>query len=447
MARNTVFGLPLGKQKHPKRDLAMNVAKAAAVVAGPALLVPAAKKVKPVAERASKAAGQAGDLMEKGKEAKGAVSEAMDTASGIKDAIDSHSSTIGKVAGVVKAVASKGGNKGSKPKLSHLLEQHCDIAAPRRTVYDQWTQFEMFPTIVKGIESVQQQEDDDETTTWTAKIGPSRRTWTGKIVEQIPDERIAWKSDGGAQLQGTVTFHDLDVDLTRVLLQMEYKPTGAVEWVGNTLRIQRRRAKRDLRLFKHFLEIRGEETGAWRGTIDADEKLEPAYSGQGKVRRDRRSQDSNRGSGTPAPDPSEEDGRGNGDGRRSRSSGSRSSNGRASSSASSRSGTSRSGGAGSRSGGSRTGASRSGGGRSTSSRAGGSSGGSGGSGGSSNRRSSSGSRSSASRSGSSGSGGGRSGGSGGRNRPSSSSGERRPGNGSSSSRSQGGRRQPARTGS
>ncbi|HLH45708.1 MAG TPA: hypothetical protein VKV25_01035, partial [Acidimicrobiales bacterium] len=70
-------------------------------------------------------------------------------------------------------------------------------------------------------------------------------------------------------------------DLTRVLLQMEYKPTGAVEWVGNTLRIQRRRAKRDLRLFKHFVEVRGEETGAWRGKIDSGERLEPRFSGQG----------------------------------------------------------------------------------------------------------------------------------------------------------------------
>jgi hypothetical protein len=138
----------------------------------------------------------------------------------------------------------------------------------------------MFPTLVKGIESVEQEDDDKAK--WTAKIGPSRRTWTGKIVEQIPDERIAWKSEGGTALQGVVTFHSLDIDLTRVLLQMEYKPTGPVEWVGNTLRIQRRRAKRDLRLFKHFVELRGEETGAWRGRID-DGRLEPKLSGQGKV--------------------------------------------------------------------------------------------------------------------------------------------------------------------
>jgi uncharacterized membrane protein len=181
----------------------------------------------------------------------------------------------------VISAARKIGGKGDgagKPRLSHLIEQHTDIAVPRSNVYNQWTQFEMFPRITKGVESVSQQED--EKTDWTSKIGPSRRSWNGRITEQVPDERIAWKSEGGAQHQGVVTFHSLDDDLTRVLVQMEYRPKGPVETVGNTLRIQRRRVKRDLRLFKHFFELRGEETGGWRGRIDKQEDLEPELAGQ-----------------------------------------------------------------------------------------------------------------------------------------------------------------------
>jgi uncharacterized membrane protein len=247
---------------------------AAAMLAAPVVAVPVAKKAGHVAHKA-------GSLVGKGKKVAGQASNVMDSATDVKQAVSSHSSTLGKVGGVISAV--KGGEGGgTKPKLSHLIEQHTDIAVPRSVVYNQWTQLEMFPTITKGIESVEQQSD--EKSKWTSKIGPSRRTWTGNVVEQIPDERIAWKSEGGAQIQGVVTFHSLDVDLTRVLLQMEYKPTGAVEWVGNTLRIQRRRAKRDLRLFKHFLELRGEETGSWRGRVDEDQKLEPLFAGQGRVR-------------------------------------------------------------------------------------------------------------------------------------------------------------------
>jgi uncharacterized membrane protein len=243
---------------------------AVATLAAPAVAVPVAKKVGHLAHRA-------GDAVNKGQEMAGQASDVMNTASNVKDAVSSHSSTIGKVGAAVSALRGKS-DGGAKPKLSHLIEQHTDITVPRSVVYNQWTQLEMFPRITKGIESVQQ--ESDEKSKWKAKIGPSRRTWTGQVVEQVPDERIAWKSEGGASIQGVVTFHSLDEDLTRVLLQMEYKPNGAFEWVGNTLRIQRRRAKRDLRLFKHFLELRGEETGAWRGRIDEGQKLEPQFAGQ-----------------------------------------------------------------------------------------------------------------------------------------------------------------------
>jgi uncharacterized membrane protein len=280
MARQRVLGLPIGKQK-PRYQVAKTAGAAAAILA-PALAVPVARKAAPTVRKVGRVARGAGDIVDKGQDMASKASDVMQTASNVKEAVSSHSSTIGKIGGLIKAVAKGGGKSGqSKPKLSHLLEQHVDVAVPRSNVYNQWTQFEMFPTLTKGIESASQEEDDK--VKMTAKIGPSRRTWTGKIVEQIPDERIAWKSEGGASLQGTVTFHSLSDDLTRVLLQMEYKPTGLVEWTGNTLRIQRRRAKRDLRLFKHFIEMRGEETGAWRGRIDADESLEPQFSGQGKL--------------------------------------------------------------------------------------------------------------------------------------------------------------------
>ncbi|MGH9095144.1 MAG: SRPBCC family protein [Acidimicrobiales bacterium] len=286
MARQRVLGLPIGKQQRRSRmQMAKMAGAAAAMVAAPAVGVPAARKVAPAARKASQMVG-------KGKEVAGQVSGAMDTATDVKQAVSSHSSTIGKIGGAISAAKGGGSGGGTKPKLSHLIEQHTDIAAPRSVVYNQWTQLEMFATITKGVDSVEQQSD--EKSKWTSKIGPSRRTWTGHVVEQVPDERIAWKAEGGAQLQGVVTFHVLDVDLTRVLLQMEYKPTGAVEWVGNTLRIQRRRAKRDLRLFKHFVELRGEETGKWRGRIDEGQKLEPLLAGQGRVRA---KQSSDRGSG------------------------------------------------------------------------------------------------------------------------------------------------------
>lgn len=282
MPRQRVLGLPIGKKQRPRHQAAKTAATVAAVVA-PAMAMPVARKAIPLAKKVGGATQGAGDAVHKGQEIAGKASDVMRTASDVKSSVSSHSTTVGKAAGLISAVAKSGKSKsdGNKPKLSHLIEHHTDIAVPRSVVYNQWTQFEMFPRLTKGIESASQEEPDK--TQWTAKIGPSKRGWTGKIVEQIPDERIAWKSEGGASIQGVVTFHSLDEDLTRVLLQMEYKPTGAIEWVGNTLRSQRRRARRDIRMFKHFIEMRGEETGAWRERIDSGEGLEPEFAGQGKV--------------------------------------------------------------------------------------------------------------------------------------------------------------------
>ncbi len=228
-----------------------SLVKGAALAAAPAVVAPVASKVVGGVARGRQLAGQATDVIQ--------------TASHIKQAVAGETSTLGKVGAVISEVRKIGDGGDRPPKLSHLIEQHTDVAVPRSVAYDQWTQFESFSEIMKGVESASQQSR--ERVEWAAKIGPSRRTWHTEIVEQVPDERIAWKSTGGAQTRGVVTFHALDDELTRILIEMEYHPAGLVEGVGNLLRVQRRRVKRDLRLFKHFIELRGEPTGAWRGRI------------------------------------------------------------------------------------------------------------------------------------------------------------------------------------
>jgi Polyketide cyclase / dehydrase and lipid transport len=128
---------------------------------------------------------------------------------------------------------------------------------------------------MKAVQQADQKDHEDDQTTWSVKIGPSARQWEAEITEQVPDERIVWKATDGANNWGVVTFHSLDDNLTRVMVQMEYHPNGFIEKTGNLLRIQRRRVRRELRLFKHFLEIPGQETGGWRGEIHKDEDEQP----------------------------------------------------------------------------------------------------------------------------------------------------------------------------
>ena len=148
------------------------------------------------------------------------------------------------------------------------VEQHIDVELPVRTVYNQWTQFEEFPRFMDGVEEVRQ--ITDTLTHWKVEIAGQRREFDAEITEQHPDERVAWRSRGGPEQAGVVTFHRLGPSTTRVMLQLEFDPQGIVEQVGDKLGFVSRRVKGDLERFKRFIEDRGDETGAWRGEVDQD---------------------------------------------------------------------------------------------------------------------------------------------------------------------------------
>lgn len=289
--RKTIMGIPVGRAKKKSPSLA-NLARVGALGATALAAVPAA-------QRGMKAVGRGHEMIGRGQELAGKAGDALGAASDVKEAVSSHSSTVGKAVGMVGAVAHIGkdgkGGGDSTPKLAHLIEEHTDVSVPRSVAYNQWTQMKAFPSTVKGVAAVDQKQDDQ--TEWSTKIGPVKRQWKAKIVEQVPDERIAWRSESGPEHRGVVTFHSLDDDLTRVMVQMHYVPHGPLETVGNKLRIQRRRVRRDLRLFKHFLELRGEETGAWRGSIgeNSADRSDP-QSAQSRGRSAEASRSSGRGS-------------------------------------------------------------------------------------------------------------------------------------------------------
>jgi uncharacterized membrane protein len=145
------------------------------------------------------------------------------------------------------------------------IEKSVEVEAPVRTVYNQWTQFEEFPRFMEGVRQVQQL--DDKRLLWSSEIGGQIKEWEAEITEQIPDERIAWRSRAGAPTGGVVTFHRLTPERTRIMLQLEYTPEGLVEKAGDAVGVVSARIAGDLERFKEFIEARGAETGGWRGTI------------------------------------------------------------------------------------------------------------------------------------------------------------------------------------
>jgi len=149
--------------------------------------------------------------------------------------------------------------------MGSKVEQSIEVGVPVRVAYDQWTQFEEFPEFMEGVESVQQ--IDDTHLLWTAEINGQREEWKAEITEQIPDQRIAWRSVDGKPNAGVVTFHPLDEARTRIVVQLEFEPEGVMQKVGSALGSDGRQVKGDLERFKEFVEKRGAETGAWRGSV------------------------------------------------------------------------------------------------------------------------------------------------------------------------------------
>ncbi|MGY5075625.1 SRPBCC family protein [Streptomyces nigrescens] len=146
------------------------------------------------------------------------------------------------------------------------VKETVDVEVPVHTAYNQWTQFEEFPKFMEGVERITQL--DDRHNRWTTKIGGVRREFDTEIIDQLPDDRIAWRTTtGDTRQKGLVSFRRLDETHTRVELVMDVEPSGVAEKAADMSGTIERRVKGDMRRFKGYIERRGAESGAWRGRI------------------------------------------------------------------------------------------------------------------------------------------------------------------------------------
>ncbi|MGW0556737.1 SRPBCC family protein [Streptomyces sp. NPDC002926] len=176
-------------------------------------------------------------------------------AKGVKDSV------------VDKAKKAFGGGKGksSGNKSMNIIEV-LDVGVPLRTAYDYWTQYDQFSSFTKGVRDVSM--SDEMASDWKVKVGPSSRSFKATVQEQIPDDRIAWTSEGAkGSTRGAVSFHELAPTLTRIVLVVEYYPSGFFEKTGNLWRAQGRRMRLDFKHFQRYVTLTDEEPDGWRGEI------------------------------------------------------------------------------------------------------------------------------------------------------------------------------------
>jgi uncharacterized membrane protein len=256
-------------------ELPVDRLKEEAITLGKALAKRGAAKL---GERLTGAPGKLGDL-----------TDAVPGPKDVAKAVGKAASPIGSVKGAASKVKdalpgtgsddeTEGGSDGSSGnavgddtdlKVTNIVEA-IDVPVSREVAYELWTQFEEFPSFMKKVEAVNQK--DPAVVSWKAQIFWSHRTWTAKIVDQVPPERIVWKSEADkGKVDGAVTFHELAPDLTRVLVSLEYFPQGLFERTGNLWRAQGRRVRLELKHFRRYVAnhalINQDDVDGWTGEI------------------------------------------------------------------------------------------------------------------------------------------------------------------------------------
>jgi uncharacterized membrane protein len=147
----------------------------------------------------------------------------------------------------------------ARPNERQPVSASIAINASPENLYTFWRDVENLPRFMSHLESVTR--IDDRTSTWVAKApAGSHAHWQSEIVEERPNELIAWRTlpGSGLQHQGRVTFKEAGTDRgCFVHVEMVYAPPGGgigssvAKALGEEPELQ---IRRDLRALKQILE-------------------------------------------------------------------------------------------------------------------------------------------------------------------------------------------------
>jgi len=146
---------------------------------------------------------------------------------------------------------SDGGGGGKTRRLP--IQRWTDVAVPIETAYKAFIDFDSYPMFMHRVLRVE--KEGRNKVKFEEKIWFSRRTWVAQITERRSNDRIVWKTTQGMSHRGIVSFHKLDPKLTRVMVDMEFEPSGVIEKMASGLRFVKRAVQADLARFKAYVEM------------------------------------------------------------------------------------------------------------------------------------------------------------------------------------------------
>src|SRR5436305_6437084 len=142
---------------------------------------------------------------------------------GLKKGLES-SGMVGKLAS--KAIGWEVNQKDGKSRRLPI-QRWTDMAVPVDKAYRAWTQIEEYPKFMHRVLEVK--KEDQNKIHWREKIWFSTREWDGEITDRRKNDRIAWKPASGTQHSGVISFHKPDTNLTRVLVTVDFVPSGMID--------------------------------------------------------------------------------------------------------------------------------------------------------------------------------------------------------------------------
>jgi uncharacterized membrane protein len=139
------------------------------------------------------------------------------------------------------------------------IEHSVIVLRPRAELYAFWRDFTNLPQFMEHLVAVR--VDSPARSHWTVKV-PGGKTveWEAEIVNDVPDEIVAWKSVGDPDVAnaGAVNFSDAPGDRgTVVKVTLDYEPPGG-KFGAVLARLfgedPDRQVREDLRRFKQLME-------------------------------------------------------------------------------------------------------------------------------------------------------------------------------------------------
>lgn len=149
----------------------------------------------------------------------------------------------------------------SRENSEAKIEATLTVNRSREELYRFWRDFSNLPQLMSYLERV---ENLSETRSrWIAKpIGEKAVEWEAEIINERPNELIAWETLPGADVSsaGSVRFEDAPGDRgTEISIKMQYHPPGGrltstlLTLLGQSPETQ---IREDLHRFKQFMEAK-----------------------------------------------------------------------------------------------------------------------------------------------------------------------------------------------